>query len=113
MVKIKDLNNKQLEGQLQKYDKIISALKKEKMKRMSEAKPIREQIKRIKEVGTVTNIRPLKQMIEETRSNIFQLKFENEELALFNQASQKVKELPRQVTISKLIELGKCGNFKN
>jgi len=113
MVKIRELSDKELEKQLKKHQKILKALKKELAKRFEDDSDIDISLPssnstskiRVKKTGTATGLKLKKEKVDKTNSAIFKLTIDEDELDSMAQKAEKVKGAPKQVTLSKLIEL--------
>lgn len=113
MVKIRELSDKELEKQLKKHQKILKALKKELAKRFEDDSDIEISLpsaeststKRVKKTGTITNLKLKQEIADKTNSSIFKLTLDDDELDSMAEKAEKVKAAPKQVTLSKLIEL--------
>ena len=106
MVKIRDMDEKQLEQQLEKHNKIIKALRRERAKRLSKETIQTQTGQRVRKTGTVTNLKIDKtqsKIIEGTSSSIYQLKMDDEELSKISELTSNIKPAAKQMTISKLI----------
>ena len=120
MVKIKELSDKQLSKQLEKHEKIMIALKREKEKRCSDKSEVDISLtavniqessgeltqERVRKVGTVSNMRiTRKKKSDRTSSSLYQLTINDDDLDSMAEIAEKIQKSTKQVTISKLIEL--------
>lgn len=106
MVKIRDLSNKQLVQQIEKYQKIIDGLYKERQKRISNNQPP-EELLTPKELAIAEEERKRSQENEQ-----FQLKLDDEEIESIKKENEKVQESRSEdqedlVRVTRLIQLSK------
>jgi hypothetical protein len=86
MIKIKDLDEIQLDKQLKKHSKILKALRREQAKRNSLGSEIELECdgtqtgKRVRKIGTITNLKvPKSDKPDKTSSSLYQLQMDEEE----------------------------------
>ena len=106
MVKIRDMDEEQLEKQLAKHNKIVKALRRERAKRLSKETHLTQSGQRVRKTGTVTNLKleqTQSKIIEGTSSSIYQLKMDNDELSQIADLNKNSKPRTKCMTVSKLI----------